>query len=98
MIYVIATSQLLDGTRDEFLIAAQICVEATRLEPGCISYDLNLSTSDPLRVTFVERWDSREALNAHFSAPHFKTFRITAVECIASRKVEIISPASVEVL
>ena len=38
--------------------------KATRLEPGCISYDLNVSTSDPLRVTFVERWESREALNA----------------------------------
>lgn len=96
MIYVIATMTLKPGTRDKVLVAAKPCIEATRKEKGCIFYDLNVSQSDPNLLTFVERWETREHLSAHAKTDHLKAWRAASSEHVASRVVEIITPASVE--
>lgn len=97
MIYVIATLRVKPGKLPQLLEAARLVMAATRKETGCIFYDLNQSVTDPDQLTFVERWESREALAGHFEAPHMVPWRATGVECLESRKVEIITPESVEV-
>ena len=37
---------------------------------GCILYALHQGTDDPSRLAFVERWASRELLDAHLRSPH----------------------------
>ena len=96
MIYVIATMTLKPGTRDKVLAAAKPCIAATRKEEGCIFYDLNTSTDNPDLLTFVERWESRDHLTAHTKTEHLKTWRAASSEHVASRVVEIITPASVD--
>lgn len=96
MIYVIATMTLKPGTRDKVVAAAKPCIEATRKETGCIFYDLNVSQTDPNLLTFVERWQSREHLAAHAKTDHIKTWRAASGEHVASRVIEIITPASVD--
>jgi quinol monooxygenase YgiN len=96
MIYVIATMTLKPGTRDKVLAAAKPCIEATRKETGCIFYDLNVSQTDPNLLTFVERWESKDHLAAHAKTEHIKTWRAASGEHVASRVIEIITPAAVD--
>jgi Uncharacterized conserved protein len=45
-------------------------VEPTRLENGCIAYELFQNNSDPTDFTFVEEWTDDAALDAHLETPH----------------------------
>mgnify|MGYP003623293977 FL=1 len=49
-------------------------VEATRKEEGNISYDLYVDVNDPNRLTFVEVWQSQQAIDSHNASDHFRTF------------------------
>lgn len=98
MIYVISTVTLKPGTVDDFVAAAEPCLVGTRTEAGIVSYDLHRRVGAPDTVVFVERWESREHLTAHFSAPHMLTYRAATKDMVASRHVEIIDPAAVETL
>jgi quinol monooxygenase YgiN len=47
-------------------------VEATRKEPGCLSYQFLQNRSDPNDFVSVEEWESAAAEQAHFSTVHLK--------------------------
>ncbi|HEY9621380.1 MAG TPA: putative quinol monooxygenase [Crinalium sp.] len=47
-------------------------VAPTRQEPGCLQYDLLQNQADPTDFTFVEEWESHEALNAHLASEHIQ--------------------------
>ena len=96
MIYVIATLVAKPGTRDALTAGAKPCIEATRKEAGCISYDLCASATDPNLLVFVERWESREALTAHSKMPHLQAWRDISGPLLVSKKIEIVAPEKVE--
>jgi quinol monooxygenase YgiN len=58
------------GKEREAAEALRALVEPTHAEDGCILYALHQGTDDPRRLAFVERWTSREKLDAHLSTPH----------------------------
>lgn len=98
MIYVIATLNIKPNTLDQAIAASKPCIEATRNETGCIRYDLNVDVLDPTKITFVERWENREALEAHFHTPHIEALRQANKAFVTSSKVEIIHTDKVETL
>lgn len=98
MIYVIATIHTLPGKAAALILGAKPCIDATRREEGCISYDYVQDTERPDVVMVVERWSSREALAAHFLVPHLKAWREARKPLVKSTKVEIIGADQVEVL
>jgi quinol monooxygenase YgiN len=99
LIYVVATLNVKPEMRAELLDAATACIAATRKEPGCISYDSHESVTDPGKLVFVEQWESKEALDAHFKTSHFRTLAdVIQGRVTAPLKVEVITPAKVEVL
>ncbi len=98
MIVLVATLRIKPGSLNAVLEAARPCIDATRRETGCISYDLHQSLTDPECLVFVERWESREALASHFEAPHLIAWREAGGPHFVDRKIEIIHPDSVEVL
>ncbi|GIC78730.1 putative quinol monooxygenase [Moritella sp. F3] len=49
-------------------------VEPTRLEAGCIQYDLHQDNSNPALFTFVETWESKALLQAHLNSPHLAMY------------------------
>lgn len=96
MIYVVATTQVKPEHRDAYIAGAKDCVAATQKEAGCIYYDSHASVNDPNRFVVVERWESREALDAHSRAPHMKVWRELSAPFKASpTEIEIINPADV---
>jgi quinol monooxygenase YgiN len=42
---------------------------AARTEDGCISYDLFVDAANANRFVTVEKWESQDALDAHFISP-----------------------------
>jgi quinol monooxygenase YgiN len=98
MLFVIATLNVDPADRETLIAATRPCLLATRKEAGCISYDFNADVSDEGKLVFVERWQTRDALNAHFKTPHIAAWREIALQLIKSRRIEIIEDAKVEVL
>ena len=99
MIYVIATSQVKPELRDAFIKGAKECIAATRKQQGCLSYESHTSINDPNLFVVVERWESREDLNAHGRAPHMKVWReYSAPLKVSPTVIEIISDGKVEKL
>ena len=45
-------------------------IEATRAEPGCLSYNYGVDVQDADLVHVSEQWESEAAIDAHMSAPH----------------------------
>lgn len=95
MIYLIATLKIKPGSQETLKNLVAPCIEGTRNEPGNISYDLLASMTDENTLTFVERWENQEAVDNHFTEPHFLTWREAASEYFLDRKIEVITPQDV---
>ena len=98
MIFVISTARIKPGSLDACLAAARPCIAETVKENGCIGYDVHTSITDPEKVVFVERWESRAHLDAHLTTEHFKVWRAKGAEFVVARTVEIITPERVDSL
>jgi quinol monooxygenase YgiN len=69
-IVVVGSFKALPGKEAEAAEAFKALIEPTHGEDGCILYALHRGTDDPGRLAFVERWASRELLDAHLQSPH----------------------------
>lgn len=98
MVHLIATLKIKPGSIETLLSAAAPCIEATRNEQGCISYDLYQSTTDTDTLAFVEVWESREALDAHFATEHLQRWKENSAPYIADRSAKIINPKEIEAI
>ncbi|HYW63230.1 MAG TPA: putative quinol monooxygenase [Bradyrhizobium sp.] len=58
-------------------------VRRSRNEPGCISHAVHADCENPLRLVFVEQWEDRAALLAHFAVPASRDF-VAALRPLAS--------------
>jgi len=96
MIYLIATLKIKPGSLPAIKEAVMACIEGTRKETGCISYDLHHSLTDENTLVFVERWKDRAALDNHFTEPHFLAWREVGGQYFEGRTIEVIHPDKVE--
>ena len=69
-VVVVGSFKALPGKEAEGLEAFKALVAPTHAETGCILYALHQGADDPARLAFVERWASREDLDAHLKSPH----------------------------
>jgi quinol monooxygenase YgiN len=102
MIYVVATVDLMPGTRSAFLAAFKQNVPLVLAEAGCISYApvIDAPTGFPTqanigpdKVCVIEQWASLDALKAHAVAPHMKTYRFAVKEMVKSTSLQVFDPA-----
>jgi quinol monooxygenase YgiN len=71
-IVVVGAFTALSGKEAQAAETFRALVEPTHREEGCILYALHQGVDDPRRLTFIERWTSRELLDAHLASPHVK--------------------------
>lgn len=69
-IHLLILIQTLPGRGQDQIDAFAELAPLVRAEPGCIQYDLHPVQGDPDRFALLERWASREALDAHDRSPH----------------------------
>lgn len=101
MIYVIATVQLNEGSRDNFLKIFHALVPQVRAEEGCLEYGptidiaTNIGIQPPPRenvVVIVEKWASVEALEKHLMTPHMNEYRKTVKDLVQGMTIQILQP------
>ena len=72
---MIARFRVVAGGEERAMRAAEAVVAATRLEDGCLNYDLHQSAADPRDFMFHENWRSREDLDRHSESRHVVAWR-----------------------
>ena len=77
MIIIAGTVDVDPGQRDDALVAASPHMEKTRAQKGCIDYVWSADPLVPGRIYVFERWEDRQALQAHFDGEHYLNMRNT---------------------
>lgn len=72
MIKITAKANVKEENRALYLEVASILAKASRKEEGNISYGLFQGTKNPSTLTFIEEWESFEAIKIHEESEHFK--------------------------
>ncbi len=102
MIHVIATVDVAEGKRIDFLKEFHKVVPHVRAEKGCIEYGpaVDLSSGIPAQapirencVVIIEKWSDLEALKGHLAAPHMKPYREAVKHIVKGMTVQILDPA-----
>jgi quinol monooxygenase YgiN len=55
----------------------------SRVEAGCINFDLHRSDEDPSLFLVHENWESEAHLNDHFRTPHVEAWLVEAENLLA---------------
>ncbi len=98
MINVIASIYIKDGKLNDYLRILKANVPLVRKEKGCIAYipavDMETGLAAQVLernvVTILERWESREALNAHLASPHMLEYREMVKDMIDRVSVKVL--------
>jgi quinol monooxygenase YgiN len=85
MISLIAKIPVKEEKLNEAIEAVKQLITEVSKEEGTLFYSLNVSKSDPNTLIIMERYKDKEALSAHSSTPHFKSFSAKAGELFAGK-------------
>ena len=102
MIYVVATIELAEGKRNDFLKRVRQLVPEVRAEKGCLEYGpaidvpTGFKAQQPLRenvAVMMEKWDDLKSLEAHLGAPHMLKYREDVKGLVVGTKLQVLQPA-----
>ena len=102
MIHVLAAIEIVEGKRNDFLVAFHELVPLVLAEEGCIEYGPAVDVATPIEiqeplqanvVTVIEKWESVAALEAHLQAKHMQENREKVKDLVAGIKIQILEPA-----
>lgn len=62
--------------RDDIAEVLRLLTEASRKEPGCVSYIPHRIEGDPDAVLIYEQYQDRAAADAHRQSPHFTKYAV----------------------
>jgi len=102
LIYVIATIELVEGKRSDFLKRVQRLVPKVRAEKGCLEYGpavdvpTGFKVQIPIRenvVTMMEKWEDLKSLETHLSQPHMQEYREDVKGMVVGTKLQVLQPA-----
>jgi quinol monooxygenase YgiN len=91
-VVVVGSFNARPGKEAEAVEAFKALVEPTHREEGCILYALHQGVDDPRRLAFIERWASRELLDAHLESAHVKEVLERVEEIFADGNIVVYEP------
>ncbi|MBR3113792.1 MAG: antibiotic biosynthesis monooxygenase [Methanobrevibacter sp.] len=94
-ILVLAKIQPKDGCQDTIIELANELIYETLQEEGNIEYRL-LKSSEDDELTFVEKWESPEALKKHMGSPHFLNFGEESEEFVKNMDIQVIDAKEIK--
>ena len=83
------------GCRDTIVEISKELIETTLSEEGNIEYQLLQSTDDDT-LTFVEKWESPEALQKHMASPHFQSFSDESGDFVENMEIQVLNADEVK--
>lgn len=87
-ITVVARIKAKVGREEDVKKELTALIAPTRLEPGCLKYDLHQSSEDKSLFMFYENWAARKDLDEHLKMPYLQEF-LGKAEKILAEPVEI---------
>lgn len=84
---VIARYTLAPGHEEEVLALLSQLAEASRAEPGNVSFVAYRRLDDDREVILLERYASRDAFAAHRASPHFKDLVLERIAPLLDSRV-----------
>tara|TARA_R110002051_G_scaffold287303_1_gene349992 strand:- start:224 stop:520 length:297 start_codon:yes stop_codon:yes gene_type:complete len=75
MIVIEGTVRIPPARLEEARPVMEQMIRASRAESGCLDYAYSVDVLDPGLIRVSERWESRDALAAHFKTAHMATWR-----------------------
>lgn len=84
---VIARYTLAPGNEEEVLALLPRLAEASRAEPGNVSFVAYRRLDDDREVVLLERYASRDAFAAHRESPHFKALVLERIAPLLDSRV-----------
>jgi len=100
MIGVVARLIVLEGEQAEFEAAMQeLAAEVRASEPGCLLYEVYRKEGSATEYVVLERYRSREAMDAHAKSPHFQRMlpRLAPLQA-GPLDVEVLEPVDAAVV
>ena len=88
-IVVLAKVYPKSGCRDTVVELSEDLIENTLNEEGNIDYQL-LASLDDNTLTFIEKWESLDALKQHMGSPHFQFFGSETADFIENMDIQVI--------
>lgn len=68
---IIAKKLIKDGELEKAIMLYEELVSQSRLEEGCVFYDLFQDDANPRILAVFEEWENKEALMRHQASSHF---------------------------
>ena len=98
MINVIASIQIKEGRRSEFIDIFKSNIPNVLEEKGCVEYvpTIDVPTGLPPQeldvnvVTIIEKWGSLEELQAHLSAPHMVAYQAKVADFVDKVSLKVL--------
>ena len=95
MIHVIASIQVKQGRMMKYI---EIFKSNILKEKGCVEYMITIDTPSALPaqelkdhvVTIIEKWNSREDLKTHLSAPHMLSYRDKVKDLVDGMSLKVL--------
>ncbi|GAB3978335.1 putative quinol monooxygenase [Plantactinospora veratri] len=84
---VVAHWTIAPGAEEQVRSLLPEFIEASRAEPGCISFVGYQQLDDDRTVVLLERYASREAFEAHRDTPHFQRLALEQIVPRLARRV-----------
>ncbi|MBT8461656.1 MAG: antibiotic biosynthesis monooxygenase [Gemmatimonadetes bacterium] len=80
---IVASIRAQPGRED--LVEAELrkLVEPTRIEAGCLQYDLHKNDEAPGHFLFYENWESRDLWQAHMGSAHIAAYAAATEGAVA---------------
>ena len=92
MIHIIVRIEPKPDKVEAFLELATYDARNSRLEPGCLRFDVLRHNDAPPRFAFYEVYKDEEAVKAHQKTEHYARWRREMVEKIRSRLLLLAVP------
>jgi len=93
---LIVRYQAMAGKGDEVAALLAQHTAATRAEPGCRDFMALRVTEDPDSFVLYERYESREAFEAHVASPHYEGIAVAGIRPLLSHRAlefcQVITP------
>lgn len=94
---VLSRVEVRPDARELFVTAAAECIAATRLEQGCLAYEIHESLTQPCRFISYESWETRADIDRNRGSGHVTAFLAAARACFTAPPViEVVEPRSID--
>jgi autoinducer 2-degrading protein len=85
MVNVIVILEIDPQRVDEFLSLALENAAASRLEPGCLRFEVSRDATNPYLFSLSESYRDQAAMDAHYTTPHVAKWRANSPGIVLNR-------------